>query len=89
MAIAWFAGIAASLLALPLANTGNGAADQPTGYLVATLVFQSVGVVASLVLISHVKGQASLRRDFGLVWPLQRLAPAAAAAPGSVRAKRR
>jgi membrane protease YdiL (CAAX protease family) len=80
VAIAWFAGIAASLLALPLANTGNGAADQPTGYLVATLVFQSVGVVASLVLISHVKGQASLRRDFGLVWPLQRLAPAAAAA---------
>lgn len=80
MAIAWFAGIAASLLALPFANTGNGAADQPTGYLLAALVFQSIGVVASLTVISHVKGQASLHRDFGLVWPLQRITPAAAAA---------
>lgn len=80
MAIAWFAGIAMSLLALPLANTGDAAADQPTGYLLATLFFQSVGVVASLMLISHVKGRASLSRDFGFVWPLKRLATTAAAA---------
>lgn len=80
MAIAWFAGLAASLLALPLANTADSAADQPTGYLLATLVFQSIGVVAALMLISHVKGQASLHRDFGLVWPLKRLTPKVAAA---------
>jgi len=79
VAIAWFAGIGSSLLALPLASTDNAATDQPTVYLLAALILQSVGVVVALVIISRVKGRASLARDFGLVWPLDRLTPAAAA----------
>ena len=79
VAIAWFAGIGSSLLALPLANAGDAATDQPTAYLLAALILQSFGVVAALAIISRVKGRASLARDFGLVWPLDRLHPAAAA----------
>jgi len=80
VAIAWFVGLTASLLALPLADPGAPQAEQPTQFILATVLLQDVGVVATLIVISRAKGRGSLRLDFGLVWPSERLATGTAMA---------
>ncbi len=73
VALAWFAGLFASLLALPLAQRGAESSEQPARYLVAALILQNLGIVAALMLISRTKGRGTLAEDFGLVSPLRRL----------------
>jgi membrane protease YdiL (CAAX protease family) len=73
VAVAWFVGVAASLLALPLADPDVGQNHQPIRFLLAALVLQSLGTVVSLIIVSKRKGQDSLGEDFGLFWPFDRL----------------
>jgi membrane protease YdiL (CAAX protease family) len=47
--------------------------DVPAWYLLGALLAQNVAIVLALVWISDRKGQRSLRRDFGLVSPFDRL----------------
>lgn len=76
--LAWLAGILASLFALPLADPGVATSDQPVRFVLAALLLQNLGIVVALVAISARKGQRSLGRDFGLVWPLDHLRPGVA-----------
>jgi membrane protease YdiL (CAAX protease family) len=74
VALAWFAGLLASLfLALPFYDSDRPAGDQPVRYLVAAVLLQNLGIVLALIFVSKRKGQDSLGRDFGLVWPFDRL----------------
>jgi membrane protease YdiL (CAAX protease family) len=73
--IAWGAGFLTALFATPLAEPDAGITHQPIGYVIASAVLQNVGVVAALVVISRRKGLGTLRQDFGLVWPFDRLTP--------------
>jgi hypothetical protein len=73
--LAWLAGILASLFALPLADPDVSTADQPVRFIIAALLLQNLGIVLALVLVSDRKGQRSLGRDFGLVWPFDRMRP--------------
>lgn len=75
--IAWLAGVAASFLALPLADPGASTSDQPMRFLLAGLALQNAGIVVALVVISRRKGRGTLGRDFGFVWPFDRLRPVA------------
>lgn len=77
-AIAWFAGMGASLLALPLADSDLSGSEQPIRFLLAGLILQNLGVLMALVVISRIKGQASLAKDFGFVWPFDTLTGRAA-----------
>ena len=77
VALAWLAGILASLFALPLADPNVSTADQPVRFIIAALLLQNLGIVLALMLISDRKGQRSLGRDFGLVWPFDRIGPGA------------
>jgi hypothetical protein len=77
VALAWLAGVLASLFALPLADPDLSTSDQPIRFILAALVLQNLGVVLALILISDRKGQRSLGRDFGLVWPFDRMRRAA------------
>ena len=77
VAVAWFAGVAASLLALPLADPDVSQDHQPIKFLLAALVLQSLGTVLWLIVVSKRKGQDSLGRDFGIHWPFDRLKPGA------------
>jgi hypothetical protein len=71
--LAWLAGVLASLFALPLADPDLSTADQPVRFILAALLLQNLGIVLALIVISDRKGQRSLGRDFGIVWPFDRL----------------
>lgn len=71
--VAWFMGIVASLPALALADPDVSTSKQPISYIVVALLLQNLGIVATLWAYSHVKGQQSLRKDFGLEWPRRSL----------------
>lgn len=73
VAVAWLVGVLASLLAAPLYDADVGASDQPVRFILAALLLQNLGIVTALVVVSGRKGQRSLGRDFGLVWPFDRL----------------
>ncbi len=73
--LAWLAGLVGSLFALPLAEPGVDAADQPARFILAALLLQNLAIVLALIWISKAKGQGSLGRDFGLVWPFDRMHP--------------
>jgi len=73
VALAWLAGILASLFALPLADPNVSTSDQPVRFIIAALLLQNLGIVLALMLVSDRKGQRSLGRDFGLVWPFDRI----------------
>lgn len=75
--LAWLAGVAASFLALPLADPNASTSEQPMRFLLAGLFLQNAGIVAALIVISKRKGRGSLDQDFGFVWPFDRLRPAA------------
>lgn len=75
--IAWLAGVAASFLALPLADPNASTSEQPVRFLLAGLFLQNAGIVVALVVISKRKGRGTLGADFGFVWPFDRLRPAA------------
>lgn len=77
--LAWLAGIGASLFALPLADPDVSTSDQPVRFVLAALFLQNLGIVLALMLVSDRKGRRSLGRDFGLVWPFDRLAAGAVA----------
>jgi len=74
VALAWFAGVLASLFALPLADPHASTSDQPVRFIVVALLLQNLGIVLVLMLIANVKGRGSLGRDFGLRWPFDRMA---------------
>ena len=73
--MAWLAGVLASLFALPLADPDLSTSDQPVRFILAALFLQNLGIVVALMVISDRKGQRSLGRDFGLVWPFDRMRP--------------
>lgn len=75
--IAWLAGVLASLFALPLADPDVSTSNQPVRFIIAALILQNLGIVVTLIVISDRKGQRSLGRDFGLVWPFDRMRPGA------------
>jgi membrane protease YdiL (CAAX protease family) len=76
--LAWFVGAAASvILALPFYDPDVSADHQPIRLYLATILFQNIGTVLYLIFVSRRKGQGSLGRDFGLVWPFDRLKAAA------------
>jgi len=75
--VAWFVGVAASLLALPLADPDVGQSHPPTRFLLAAIMLQSLGTVVWLIVVSKRKGQDSLGKDFGIAWPFDRLKPGA------------
>jgi membrane protease YdiL (CAAX protease family) len=79
VALAWLAGVLLSLFALPFGEPGADASDQPIRYYLAAIILQNLGTVLWLILVSKRKGQGSLGRDFGLVWPFERLKAKAAA----------
>jgi len=65
--IAWVAGVLAGpFLAGPLYDSSKSLADQSIWFLIAVVVLQTLGWFAALLVVSRVKGQSSLRRDFGL-----------------------
>lgn len=72
--VAWLVGVLASVLALPLADPDVSVSNQPTRYIIAALLLQNLGIVLWLMLVSARKGQRSLQRDFGAVWPLDAMA---------------
>jgi membrane protease YdiL (CAAX protease family) len=85
--IAWLAGLLVVIVftgiatALSPSLTDQVADDDvPTWYLIGAILTQNAGIVLALVWISDRKGQGSLRRDFGLIWPFERLSFGAAAA---------
>ena len=76
--VAWLVGTAAGvILALPFYDTDASADHQPIRLYLATILFQNLGTVLWLIFVSKRKGQDSLGRDFGLVWPFARLKAAA------------
>jgi len=79
VALAWLAGVLLSLFAFPLGNADVGAEHQPIRFYLGALVLQNLGTVLALIVISKRKGQNSLGRDFGLVWPFDRLRAGAVA----------
>jgi membrane protease YdiL (CAAX protease family) len=79
VALAWFAGVVLSLFAFPFGNADAGTDHQPIRFYIAALILQNLGTVLWLVFVSKRKGQNSLGRDFGLVWPFDLLRPAAVA----------
>jgi membrane protease YdiL (CAAX protease family) len=80
VAIAWLVGAAAGVfLALPFYDPDVGSDHQPIRFYLATIILQNLGTVLWLIVVSKRKGQDSLGRDFGLVWPFARLKPAAVA----------
>jgi uncharacterized protein len=85
--IAWLAGLLVVIVftgiatALSPSLTDKVAHDDvPTWYLIGAILTQNAGIVLALVWISDRKGQASLRRDFGLLWPFESLSFGATAA---------
>jgi membrane protease YdiL (CAAX protease family) len=80
VALAWFIGAAAGVvLGLPFYDPDVGADHQPIRFYLATILFQNLGTVLWLIFVSKRKGQDSLGRDFGLVWPFARLKSTAVA----------
>ena len=78
--LAWFVGALASvILTLPFYDPDVSADHQPIRLYLATILFQNLGTVIYLIFVSKRKGQDSLGRDFGLVWPFERLNVAAVA----------
>jgi membrane protease YdiL (CAAX protease family) len=73
VAIAWGAGFVGAALALPLYDQGVEIDRQPARFILATVLLQNLAIVLALIAISHWKGQRSLGRDFGLVWPFDRM----------------
>lgn len=71
VAVAWGMGIVGSIMALPLADPDLSTAKQPVSFVVVALLLQNAAIVLALWAFSHYKGQGSLRRDFGLDWPLR------------------
>jgi len=71
VAIAWVVGIVGSAMALPLADPDVSTAKQPVEFIVAAVLLQNLAIAATLWAFSRFKGQGSLRRDFGLDWPLR------------------
>jgi membrane protease YdiL (CAAX protease family) len=62
--IAWFVGIVGATIAVVPFSTGNG--EVPVAAHVASLIGQSVAILAFLELIARRKGRGGLRTDFGL-----------------------
>jgi membrane protease YdiL (CAAX protease family) len=77
--LAWLAGLLGSVLALPLAESDASLSEQPLRFVIAALLLQNLAIVGALVLITERKGQRSLARDFGLVWPIDRMRAGAVA----------
>jgi membrane protease YdiL (CAAX protease family) len=77
--LAWLAGVVLSLLALPFGDPGAEASDQPIRYYLVAIILQNLGTVLWLIVVSNRKGQGSLGRDFGLVWPFASLRAGAVA----------
>jgi membrane protease YdiL (CAAX protease family) len=71
--------LAGVFLALPFYDADVGADEQPIRFYIATIILQNLGIVLWLIVVSKRKGQDSLGRDFGLVWPFARLKAAAVA----------
>jgi hypothetical protein len=70
--LAWFAGaIGAAILVSPLYDSSRAADEQSVWFLLGTIALQNGLWVAAMKVISNVKGQHSLRRDFGLDLSLQ------------------
>lgn len=70
--VAWFVGaIGAALVAAPFYDPDKGVGEQSVWFLLATVVLQNGLWVAAFRAISQLKGQRSLRRDFGLDLSLQ------------------
>ena len=79
VALAWLAGVVLSLFAFPFGKANAGSDHQPIRFYLAALILQNLGTVLWLIFVSKRKGQNSLGRDFGLVWPFERLRPSAVA----------
>lgn len=78
--IAWLAGLLLVIVftgivtaASPTLSDRLTDDDVPAWYLLGALVVQNVAIVLALAWISERKGQRSLRRDFGVAWPFDRL----------------
>lgn len=84
--IAWLAGLLFAILFTAFAAAADpsladkvDADDVPAWYLLGTLLAQNTAIVLALIFLSERKGQGSLRRDFGLVSPFERLRAGAVA----------
>jgi hypothetical protein len=81
--LAWLAGVLLAIVftgfavAIDPSIADVDAEDLPDWYLAGALVSQSAAIVLALIWVSERKGQGSLGRDFGLVWPPARLHPGA------------
>jgi membrane protease YdiL (CAAX protease family) len=78
VAIAWFAGLVASILAgaavIGIADIPADDAADDVGVLLASIIGQGIGIVGTLWVIARAKGVGSLRADFGFLvrlrdWP--------------------